>query len=133
MQGEQRISLKWPRKQQIMYSSDTRQAARQIVRESLDQILAGKYQIPSLEEMVSILRKNFDHPFDEYKISQRIKRSHLAWSESQIMDELERQKRHYENELRVNLKVAALNTIEEIENLIRSLKYNISEWKIKNL
>ena len=133
MQGEQRISLKWPRKQQIMYSSDTRQAARQIVRESLDQILAGKYQIPSLEEMVSILRKNFDHPFDEYKISQRIKRSHLAWSESQVMDELERQKRHYENELRVNLKVAALSTIEEIENLIRSLKHNIAEWKIKNL
>lgn len=116
-----------------MYSSDTRQAARQIVRESLDQILAGKYQIPSLEEMITILRKNFDHPFEEYKITQRIKRSHLAWSETQVMDELERQKRHYENELRVNLKVAALSTIEEIENLIRSLKHNIAEWKIKNL
>jgi hypothetical protein len=116
-----------------MYSSDTRKAARQIVRESLDQILAGKYQIPSLEEMVSVLRKNFDHPFDEYKITQRIKRSHLAWGDSQVLDELERQRRHYENELRVNLKVAALNTIEEIENLIRSLKHNIAEWKIKNL
>jgi hypothetical protein len=116
-----------------MYSSDTRQAARQIVRESLDRILAGTYQIPSLEEMISILRNNFDHPFDEYKITQRIKRSHLAWSDTQVMDELERQKRHYENELRVNLKVAALNTIEEIENLIRSLKHNIAEWKIKNL
>jgi hypothetical protein len=81
----------------------------------------------------TILRKNFDHPFEEYKITQRIKRSHLAWSETQVMDELERQKRHYENELRVNLKVAALSTIEEIENLIRSLKHNIAEWKIKNL
>ena len=128
-----RSCSKLVKKAENMYSSDTRQAARQIVRESLDQILAGKYQIPSLEEMVSILRNNFDHPFDEYKMAHRIKRSHLAWSEDQIKDELDRQKRHYENELRVNVKVAALETIEEIENLIRSLKHNIAEWKIKNL
>ena len=128
-----RSCSKIAKKAENMYSSDTRQTARQIVRESLDQILAGKYQIPSLEEMVSILRNNFDHPFDEYKMAQRIKRSHLAWNEDQIKDELDRQKRHYENELRVNVKVAALETIEEIENLIRSLKHNIAEWKIKNL
>jgi RNA processing factor Prp31 len=116
-----------------MYSSDIKKAARQIVRESLDQILAGTYQIPSLEEMVSILESNFDHSFDEYKATQRIKRSHLDWSEMQVSDELDRQKRHYENELRVNLKVAALNTIEEIENLINSLNHTIVEWKIVNL
>ncbi|MBW2338464.1 MAG: hypothetical protein JRF47_17240 [Deltaproteobacteria bacterium] len=46
------------------------------------------------------------------------------------MDELERQKRHYENELRVNLRIAALNTIEEIENLIISLNNAIREWKV---
>ncbi len=43
-----------------MYSSDTRTAARQIVREALDQILAGDYQIPSMEEMIAILQNNFD-------------------------------------------------------------------------
>ena len=59
-----------------MYSSDTKVAARQIVRESLDQILVGIYQIPSLEEMISILGKNFDHSFDEYRAEQRIIRVH---------------------------------------------------------
>ena len=116
-----------------MYSTDTKLAARQIVRESLDQILAGQFDIPSLEEMVLILEKNFDHPFDEYKVTQRIRRSHMGWSDFQVHDELERKKRHYENELRVNLKVAAMNTIEEIENLIKSLKHTITEWKVYNL
>lgn len=116
-----------------MYSSDTRTAARQIVREALDQILAGDYQIPSVEEMIAILQRNFDYSFDEYKAKQRIARSHWDWSDSQILDELDRQRRHYENELRVNLKVTALNTIEEIENLIRSLRHTITTWKVKNL
>jgi hypothetical protein len=57
----------------------------------------------------------------------------LHWSEEQIQDELERQKRHYENELRVNLKVAALNTIEKIEKLIKSLNQAIKKWKVENL
>ena len=116
-----------------MYSSDTKKAARQIVRESLDQILAGTFQIPSLEEMISVLEKNFDYYFNEYKATQRIRRSHMGWSDTQVLDELERQRRHYENELRVNLKVAALNTIEEIENLIKSLNRTIVEWKVTHL
>jgi hypothetical protein len=116
-----------------MYSADIKTCARQIVRESLSQILAGTFTIPSLEEMQSILERNFDYSFNEYKAAQRIRRSHLDWGDSQVLDELERQKRHYENELRVNLKVAALNTIEEIENLIRSLNQTITEWKILNL
>jgi hypothetical protein len=49
------------------------------------------------------------------------------------LDELERQRRHYENELHVNLRIAALDTIEEIENLIKSLSQTIAEWKIENL
>ena len=44
-----------------------------------------------------------------------------------------KKKRHYENELRANLRIAAVNTIEEIENLIISLKNAIREWKIMNL
>ena len=122
-----------PQELELMYSSDTKKAARQIVRESFDRILAGTYQIPLLEEMISILEKNFQYSFDEYKVKQRIKRLHWDWSKAQVIDELDRQRRHYENELRVNLKVAALNTIDEIENLMKSLGQMITEWKIENL
>jgi hypothetical protein len=63
----------------------------------------------------------------------KIMKSHLSWSEEQIDDELENQKIRYENELRVNLRVASLKTIEEIENLVKSLNQAITEWKIENL
>ncbi len=116
-----------------MYSSDIKLCARQIVKESLNQILANIYQIPTLEEMKSFLEKNFDHSFDEYMITQKIKRSHPEWSNERVAEELDKQKRHYENELRVNLRIAALNTIEEIENLIISLNNAIREWKIMHL
>ena len=116
-----------------MYSSDIKLCARQIVKESLDQILANTYQIPTLEEMKIFLKKNFDHSFDEYLLTQKIKRSHPTWSSDQVVEELDRQKRHYENELRVNLRIAALNTIEEIENLIISLNNHIREWKVMHL
>jgi hypothetical protein len=116
-----------------MYSSDIKLYARQIVKESLNQILANIYQVPTLEEMKRFLEKNFDHSFDEYMISQKIKRTHPGWSNEQVTEELDKQKRHYENELRVNLRIAALNTIEEIENLIISLNNAIREWKIMHL
>ena len=116
-----------------MYSSDIKLCARQIVKESLNQILANIYQVPTLEEMKIFLEKNFDHSFDEYLITQKIKRSHPEWSNEQVAEELDKKKRHYENELRVNLRIAALNTIEEIENLIISLNNAIREWKIMNL
>ena len=116
-----------------MYSSDIKQCARQIVKESLNKILAGTYQIPSLEEMKHFLEENFDHAFDDYLITQKIRRSHPTWSDDLVVGELERQKRHYENELRVNLRIAALNTIEEMENLIISLNNAIREWKVLHL
>lgn len=116
-----------------MFSSDIKQCARQIVKEYLNQILAGTYQVPSLEEMKQFLEENFDHSFDDYLTTQKIRRSHPTWSNDQVMDELEKQKRHYENELRVNLRIAALNTIEEIENLTISLNNAIREWKVLHL
>jgi hypothetical protein len=116
-----------------MYSSDIKKCARQIVKESLTRILAGTYEVPSLEEMKSFLEENFDHSFDEYLITQKIKRSHPAWSNDQVLEELDRQNRHYENELRVNLRIAALNTIEEVENLIISLNNAIRAWKVMHL
>ena len=116
-----------------LYVSDAKVCARQMVRESLGQILAGTFQIPSYDEMISILDRDFEHTFDEYMTRRRIMKSHLTWSNDQVDDELERQKRRYENELRVNLRVAALNTIEEIENLVKSLQEAITRWKIENL
>lgn len=116
-----------------MYSSDTKTCAQQIVRESFEAILCGNYRIPSLEEMEAILQNNFEHNFDEYKSIQKIKRSHPEWDEGRIDAELHRKKENYENELRVNLRVAALETIEEIENLLSSLSNTLREWKVKHL
>ena len=104
-----------------------------MVRESLAEILANTYQIPSLEEMICILKRDFDHSFDEFMARRKIMKSHVNWSENQIETEIEVQKRRFENELGVNLRVAALNTIEEIEKLITSLNNAIKKWKIENL
>ncbi|MGD9077802.1 MAG: hypothetical protein PVG96_00610 [Desulfobacterales bacterium] len=116
-----------------LYVSDAKNCARHLVRESLNQILAGTYEVPSFEEMVSILERDFEHTFDEFMARRKIMKSHISWSREQVDDELEKQKIRYENELRVNLRVAALNTIEEIENLVKSLNQAITEWKIENL
>ena len=121
------------RERTLLYISDAKQCARQMVRESLAEILAATYQIPSLEQMVSILTRDFDHSFNEFMARRKIMKSHPNWSENQIEAEIEMQKRRFENELGVNLRVAALNTIEEIEKLIMSLKNTIKEWKIENL
>ena len=116
-----------------LYVSDAKNCARHMVRESLDQILAGTFQIPSYEEMISILERDFEHTFDEFMVRRKIMKSHLSWSREQVDDELEKQKIRYENELRVNLRIAALDTIEEIENLVKSLNQAITKWKIENL
>ncbi len=116
-----------------LYISDAKKCAQQMVRESLAEILAATYQTPSLEEMISILKRDFEHSFDEFMARRKIMRSHLDWSEEQIETEIEMQKRRFENELGVNLRVAALNTIEEIEKLTSNLNNAIKKWKIENL
>lgn len=116
-----------------LYISDAKKCARQMVRESLPEILATTYQVPSLEEMISVLKRDFEHTFDDFLARRKIIKSHINWSEDQIEDELEAQKRRFENELGVNLRVAALKTIEEIEKLITGLNNAIKEWKIENL
>jgi hypothetical protein len=63
----------------------------------------------------------------------KIVKSHLSWSQEQIDDEVENKKIRFENELQMNLRVAALNTIEEIENLVKSLNQAITKWKIENI
>jgi hypothetical protein len=121
------------RERMPLYISDAKKCARQMVRESLTEILAARYQTPSLEEMISILKRDFDHSFDDFMARRKIMRSHLDWSEDQIESEIEMQKRRFENELGVNLRVAALSTIEEIEKLITNLNNAIKKWKIENL
>jgi hypothetical protein len=116
-----------------LYMTDAKICARHIVRESLDEILSGNYEVPSPHEMIHILRKGFEHPFDEFMTRRKIKKSHLDWSEDQIDAEIELQKRRFENELSVNLQVAAINAIGEIENLILSLNEIVKRWKIENL
>ena len=128
------INMKTLQKERIpLYVSDARTCARQMVRESLDQILAGTFHIPSFDEMIAILDRDYDHTFDDFMARRKIMKSHLTWSKEQVDDELERQKIRYESELRVNLRVAALNTIEEIENLVKSLNDAITRWKVENL
>ena len=89
--------------------------------------------MPSIGEMISVLENGFRHSFDEFMTRRRIIRSHLNWNEGQVEAELEIQKRRFENELRVNLNVAAISTIQEVENLITSLNSAIKKWKIENL
>jgi len=117
----------------VVYCSETKLCARQIVKESFDRVLGGTFNVPSLEEMELILKKNFEQLFDEYQAIQRIEARHPRWTETQMSDELERQRMLYENELRCSLRVAAIETIEEIENLIASFNQTIKDWKILNL
>jgi RNA processing factor Prp31 len=125
--------IKIRRERTPLYISDAKQCARQMVRESLAEILAGTYQTPSLEQMISILKRDFDHSFDEFMARRGLMKSHPELSNDQIETEIEIQKRRFENELGVNLRVAALSTIEEIEKLITSLNNAIKKWKIENL
>jgi hypothetical protein len=74
-----------------LYVSDAKNCARHMVRESLGQILAGTFQIPSYEEMITILERDFEHSFDEFMARRKIVKSHLSWSQEQIDDELENQ------------------------------------------
>jgi intergrase/recombinase len=116
-----------------MYSSDAKKCAKQIVKESFADILSGEFKIPSQVQMESYLLENINYSFDEYQTSKKIQRSHLEWSREQLTAELEMQKRRYEKEFRNNLKVATQKGVNEVENLVSSLKDTIKVWKIKNL
>jgi molecular chaperone GrpE (heat shock protein) len=116
-----------------MYSSDVKKCAQQIVKESFADILIGEFRVPSQDQVESYILENIDYGFDEYQVKKKIQRSHLQWSDERINAELEKQKRRYEKEFRHNLKVAAQNAVNEVENLVSSLKDTIKTWKIKNL
>lgn len=116
-----------------MNQSDAKNWARQIVKSSFHEILAGEYQIPSHEEMERFIRDNFYEPFDEIKVRIRIRKFHPEWSEGEIEDEVERLERRHERENRNILNWFTQSTIGEIEKLIKSLNQEIAKWKINNL
>jgi hypothetical protein len=116
-----------------MNQSDEKNWARQIVRSSLHEILAGKFQVPSNEEMETIIRDKFREPFDEYRQRIRIRKLHPEWSEVEISDQLERQKMKQDRESRTKIRWFSQRTIEEIEKLIKSLNQEITKWKVNNL
>ena len=117
----------------IRHSSDAKRCAQQIVKEFFQDILIGEFEIPSQAEMESYLLENIDHGFDEYQATKKIQRSRPEWGEEQIVGELEKRKRLYEKELHDDLKIASQNAVNEIENLVGSLKDTLKVWKIKNL
>ena len=128
IQSENLKMNKIQRERTPLYITDAKKCARQMVKESLAKILAGTYQTPSLEQMISTLKNNFDHSFDEFKARRKIMKSHLDWNEDQIETEIETQKRRFENEVGVNLRVGALNAINEIEKLITSLNNTVKKY-----
>ena len=116
-----------------MNQSDAKNWARQIVKSSFHEILAGEYQVPTHEEMEAFIRENFYEPFDETKARLRIRKLHPEWSEVEITDEIERLERGHERENRNILNWFTQSTIVEIEKLIKSLHQEIAKWKINNL
>jgi hypothetical protein len=116
-----------------MYPSDPKACARQIIKESINRILAGKFDVPTLEEMESILKRNFENLFDEHRAIRSIESLHPSWDKLMISDELDKQRRYHEKKLRDRLRAVSVETINEIENLIASLNEMIRKWKALNL
>jgi len=120
-------------KEDIRYSKSVKRCAKQIVKEFFEDILIGKFKMPSQTQMESYLLENTNYGFDEYQAAKKIQSLHPEWNEERMADELEKQKQRYEKEFQYGLKIAAQNAINEIENLAGNLKDIIKAWKIKNL
>jgi len=116
-----------------MNQVDEKNWARQIVKSSLHEILAGNYKVPSQEDMNTLFDDNLSDPFDEYEVRARIRKFHVGWSEIEVSDELERQQRVHEREIRTKMNWLIQSTIGEIEKLIKSLNQEIVKWKVNNL
>ena len=120
-------------KDNARYSLDVKRSAQQIVKEFFQDILTGEFTVPSQTKMESYLLEDIDYSFDEYQSAKKIQHSRPEWSEEQVADELENQKRRYEKGFHDHLRIAAQNAVNEVENLVSSLKDTLRDWKIKNL
>jgi len=112
-----------------MNQSYTKNWAKQIVKSSFVEILGGKFQVPSQDEIETIVQKSLYEPFDEYQAQKRIESIHPEWSEDEISDKIEGEKNRHMRKIDVNVKWFAQDTIKEIEKLINSLKLAIEKWK----
>jgi hypothetical protein len=117
----------------IMYSMDAKLNARQMVRESFKEILAGTFKVPSMTEMNAILESSLDYSFDGDAAGFKIRRSHPYWDEQQISLELDRQELIYRNRQQGRLRELATETISEIEKLTANFSNMVKEWKINSL
>ena len=120
-------------KENVRYSAGVKRCVQQIIKEFFNDILIDEFQMPSQSQMESYLLDSISYGFNEYQTAKKIQRSRPEWSEQQIADELDKQKERYQKEFNHNLKIAAQNAINELENLISSLKDTIKVWRIKNL
>jgi hypothetical protein len=115
------------------WSIGAKSCAQQIFHEAFDNILCGKFNMPTQKDLENTLKAFIDYEFDEYEVAKKIIAKHPNWDDEQIDDEIYRVKMRYDKEYRDNLNKATLEAIAEIENLLTSLNDSIRAWKIKNL
>jgi len=115
------------------WSIGAKTCAQQIVHEAFDDILCGKFNMPTQKDMEKVLKSFIDYEFDEYEVAKKVIAKHPNWDEQQIQDQVYRVKMRHDKEYRENLNQATFEAITEIENLLSSLNNSIRRWKIKNL
>jgi hypothetical protein len=120
-------------KKLVAYSASAKNCARQIVHEAFDDILSGKFNIPSQKKMEKTLKILIDYDFDEYQKKKKVKAKNPSWDNRQVNDEVYKLKMRHDKEYQDNLRQAASEAITQIENLLSSLNDAIKAWKIKNL
>jgi len=115
------------------WSIGAKSCAQQIVHEALDDILCGRFNMPTQKDMENVLEAFIDYEFDEYEVAKKAIAKHPNWDQEQINDQVYRVKMRHDKEYRENLNQATLEAFTEIENLLSSLNDCIRAWKIKNL
>ena len=117
----------------VACSTDAKRCAKQIVTGVFNDILCGRFQIPSFEEMQQSIEGLIDYTFDEHQVMAKVIVKHPGWDNERVKGEVYKKKMKFEKEYRNNIKHAATEAITEIENLTSSLNDTIRAWKIKNL
>ena len=116
-----------------MNQSDTKNWAKRIFKSSFEEILEGKFQVPSQDKIETLVQESLYEAFDEYQAQKRIESIHPEWSEDEISDKIENEKNRHMRKINVNVKWFAQDTNKEIEKLITSLNQTIEKWKAFNL
>lgn len=119
--------------QLIAYSVHAKRQAKQIVREKFDDVLCGNFRVPTSAEMEYFLKDVIEYDFDEYEESKKVRAKNPSWSDSQVKDEIYSLKERYDSEYQAFFRQACLEAINEVENLLNSLRDALKGWKIENL